>query len=215
MLTLYYSPGACSMASHIALEETGASYETKLIATAKGEQRTPEYLAINPRGKVPALRVDSEVLTENVAILTYLARRFAEANLLPREPLAEARCLSTMAWLSNTVHPGFTRVFRPERFAADPSAHDAVKQSGREAFWASLQEIDSLLAGKQWLAGDQYTVCDPYALVFYAWGKRIELPVHELAHATPWKERMLARKAVRTILEREKSILLPQPAAAA
>lgn len=214
MLTLYYSPGACSTASHVALEETGAPYEAKLISTAKGDQKTPEYLAINPRGKVPALRADNDVITENVAILTYLARRFPQADLLPKDPLEEARCLSTMAWLSNTVHPGFTRVFRPERFAAEPSAHEAVKASGREAFWASLQEIDALLAGKTWLAGDRYSVCDPYALVFYAWGKRIELPVETLKNYTAWKERMMARKAVRSVLEREKSILLPQAAAA-
>lgn len=214
MLTLYYSPGACSTASHVALEETGAPYEPKLTSTAKGDQKTPEYLAINPRGKVPALRADNDVITENVAILSYLAKRFPKAGLMPTEPLAEARCLSTMAWLSNTVHPGFTRVFRPERFAAEPSAHEAVKASGREAFWASLQEIDGLLAGKTWLLGDQYTVCDPYALVFYAWGKRIELPVENLKNYTAWKDRMIARKAVRTVLEREKSILLPQAAAA-
>lgn len=214
MLTLYYSPGACSTASHIALEETGARYEPKLISTAKGDQKTPEYLAINPRGKVPALRADNDVITENVAILTYLAKKFPDAGLLPTDPLEEARCLSTMAWLSNTVHPGFTRVFRPERFAAEPSAHEAVKASGREAFWASLQEIDGLLAGKTWLVGDRYSVCDPYALVFYAWGKRIELPVETLANYTAWKDRMIARNAVRNVLEREKSILLPQSAAA-
>ena len=208
MLTLYYSPGACSMASHITIEETGAPYEAKQILLAKGEQKTPEYLAINPRGKVPALRVDDQVLTENVAILYYLAKRFPEAKLLPGDLLAEARCVSTMAWLSNTVHPGFTRVFRPERFAAEESAHAAVKASGREAFWASLQEIDGLLKGKDWLAGSQYTVCDPYALVFYGWGLRIDLPVRELEAYTAWKDRMVQRPAVRKILEREKNPIL-------
>ena len=208
MLTLYYSPGACSMASHITIEETGAPYEAKPILLAKGEQKTPEYLAINPRGKVPALRVDDQVLTENVAILYYLAKRFPEAKLLPGDLLAEARCVSTMAWLSNTVHPGFTRVFRPERFAAEESAHAAVKASGREAFWASLQEIDGLLKGKDWMAGVQYTVCDPYALVFYGWGLRIDLPVRELAAYTAWKDRMVQRPAVRKILEREKNPIL-------
>lgn len=214
MLTLYYSPGACSLASHVTLEEAGAPYEAKVISTAKGEQKTPEYLAINPRGKVPALRADNDVITENVAILSYVARAFPDAKLLPQDPLEEARCLSTMAWLSNTVHPGFTRVFRPERFASEPSAHEAVKASGRDAFWASLQEIDALLAGKTWLMGDRYSACDPYALVFYGWGKRIELPVETLTNYTAWKDRMLARKAVRIVLEREKSILLPQATAA-
>ncbi len=208
MLTLYYSPGACSMASHITIEETGAPYEAKQVLLAKGEQKTPDYLAINPRAKVPALRVDDQVLTENVAILYYLAKRFPEAKLLPGDLFAEARCVSTMAWLSNTVHPGFTRVFRPERFAAEESAHAAVKASGREAFWASLQEIDGLLKGKDWLAGGQYTVCDPYALVFYGWGLRIDLPVRELKAYTAWKDRMVQRPAVRKILEREKNPIL-------
>jgi glutathione S-transferase len=214
VLTLYYSPGACSMASHIALEESGAEYEPKLTSTAKGDHRTPEYLAINPRGKVPALKIDSDVLTENVAILTYVAKKFPNANLLPKGVFEEARCLSLMAWLSNTVHPSFTRVLRPERFIGDASAQEGVKQSGREAFWSSLQELDSLLDGKEWLAGSQFTVCDPYALVFYGWGKRIELPVQDLKNYTAWKDRMLSRRAVKTVLEREKSILLSAPAAA-
>jgi len=130
MLTLYFSPGACSLASHIAIEETGAPYEAKLTALAKGEQRTPEYLAINPRARVPALKTEDGVITENVAILTYLAKRFPEKTLLPRDLPAEVRCISMMAWLSNTVHPGFTRVFRPERFAEDPATHEAIKKSG-------------------------------------------------------------------------------------
>jgi glutathione S-transferase len=214
MLTLYFSPGACSLASHIAMEETGAPYEAKLTALAKGEQRTPEYLAINPRARVPALKTEDGVITENVAILTYLAKRFPEKTLLPRDLPAEVRCISTMAWLSNTVHPGFTRVFRPERFTEDPATHEAIKKSGRDAFWASLQEVDGLFAGKEWLAADHFTVCDPYALVFYQWGKRIDLPVADLKNYTGWKERMLARPAVRKILEREKSVLLPVAAAA-
>jgi glutathione S-transferase len=167
------------------------------------------------RARVPALKTYDGVITENVAILTYLAKRFPEKNLLPRDLPGEVRCISTMAWLSNTVHPGFRRVFRPERFAKDPTTHEAIKKSGRDAFWASLQEVDGLLAGKEWITGDQFTVCDPYALVFYQWGKRVELPVPDLKNYTSWKERMLARPAVRKILEREKSVLLPVAAAAA
>ncbi len=208
MLTLFYSPGACSTASHIAIEETGELYEPRQILLAKGENQTPEYLKINPRGKVPALRIDGQVLTENVAILTYLAEQSREIRLLPDDRLQRAQCLSTMAWFSNTVHPSFTRVLRPERFAADPAAHQALKEAGREAFWANCREIDGLLQGKEWVAGSRYTVCDPYALVFYGWGTRIELPMHELRAYTGFKDRMLARPAVRKVLEREDSILL-------
>src|SRR5215211_817788 len=103
MLTLYFSPGACSMASHIALEEIGAPYEKKPTLLAKGEQKTDAYLKLNPRGKVPTLAVDGgKTLVENTAILTYLAREFPEKKLLPSDPLEEARCISLMAWFSNT-----------------------------------------------------------------------------------------------------------------
>lgn len=208
MLTLYYSPGACSTASHITLEESGAKYEPTQVLLAKGEQKTESYLKINPRGKVPALRVDDSIITENVAIMTFVARRFPEAKLMPTDPLGEARCLSMMAWLSNTGHPCFTHVFRPERFAEDESALPSIKATGKKSFWANLQEIDSIVAGKQWMQGAQFTTCDPYALVFYGWGTRIELPVKDLKNYTAWKERMLQRPAVRKVLEREKSVLL-------
>ena len=209
MLTLYFSPGACSMASHIGLEESGAAYQTTQVALAKGEQKTPEYLKINPRGKVPALKLeDGGVLTENTAILTYLAKCHPEKDLLPKDPAAEARCLSMMAWLSNTVHPAFTHVFRPERFSEDQGAFEGIKATGKKTFWGLLQEIDGLVAGKQWMQGAQFTTCDPYALVFYGWGARAEMPVKELKNYTAWKERMLARPAVRKILEREQNVLL-------
>jgi len=208
MLKLYFSPGACSMASRLALEESGAKYEEQLVSIPKGEQKSEAYLKINSRGKVPALAIDGAVLTENVAILTYVARQFPAAKLLPGDPVGEARCLSTMAWLSNTVHPSFTHIFRPERFAEDEAAQASVKATGRKAFWANLQEIDGLLKGKEWLMGTQFTVADPYALVFYGWAKRIELPAQELANYTDWKDRMLSRPAVKRVLEREQSVLL-------
>lgn len=209
MLTLFYSPGACSMASHIGLEESGAQYELKPVALAKGEQRSPEYLKVNPRGKVPALRLDDgSVLIENTAILIYLARRFPDKGLLPKDSAAEARCISMMAWLSNTVHPAFTHIFRPERFSDDQNAVPSIKETGKKSFWAALQELDGIVAGKTWMQGEQFTACDPYALVFLGWGARIELPVKELKNYTAWKTRMLERPAVRKVLEREQNILL-------
>lgn len=209
MLTLFFSPGACSMASHIGLEECGAQFELKPVALAKGEQRSPEYLKINPRGRVPALRLDDgSVLTENTAILTYLGLRFPDKGLIPADPVAAARSIAMMAWLSNSVHPAFTHIFRPERFCDDENAFPAVKSAGKKNFWAALQEIDGLVAGKTWMQGEQFTACDPYALVFYGWGKRIELPVKELTHYTAWKQRMIERPAVRKVLEREQNILM-------
>jgi glutathione S-transferase len=209
MPTLYYSPGACSMASHITLEESGAKYEAKPVLLAKGEHLTPEYKKINPRSKVPALQLDDgAVVTENTAILQWIGRNFPQKNLLPKDELGQVRCISTCAWLSNTVHPCFTHIFRPEKFTEEESARPGIKEMGKKSFWTNLQEIDGIIDGNQWLMGSQFTVCDPYALVFYGWASRIELPVKELKNYTAWKDRMVQRPAVRTVLEREKSSLL-------
>jgi glutathione S-transferase len=208
MLTLYYSPGACSMAPHIALEEAGATYALELVSIPKGEQQAPEYLNVNPRGKIPALRTDDGVLTENVAILTYIARAFPQSRLLPEEPIDMARCISHMAWLSNTVHPAFTHIVRPGRFATDESAQQNVKATGRENTWKLLQELDGLLDGQQWVLGLRYSVADPYTLVMYGWGKGHGMPVEQLRNYTAFKDHMLQRPAVRTALEREGSRLL-------
>jgi glutathione S-transferase len=197
------------MAPHIALEEIGASYTPQLVSIRDGEHQAPEYLKnVNPRGKVPALRTDEGVLTENVAILTYLARSFPHAKLLPEEPIGMARCLSHMAYLSNTVHPAFTHIVRLGRFASAESAHENLKATGRENAWKLLQELDGLLAGKEWVLGWQYSVADPYTLVVYGWGKLHGLPLEQLKNFTAFKERMLQRQAVRKVLQHEQSPLL-------
>ena len=208
MMTLYFSPGACSLASHIGLEETGAPYELKPVLLAKQQQRTESYLKINPRGKVPALSVDGRIIVENTAILTYLAKQFPQANLLPADLVGEGQCIGAMAWFSTIVHPSYQHYTRPERFAEGEAAQAAVKDMGRKSHWAILQEINSLLGGKDWMMGKQYTVVDPYALVFYSWGVRGGFPMNELAAYTAWKERMLKRPAVMKILQSEQNVLV-------
>lgn len=207
MLKLYYAPGACSTASHIGLEESGARFDSQALSFAKNEQKTPEYLKVNPRGRVPALVIDEGTIVENTAILDYVAGKYAP-QLMPKDPVQRARAISLMAWFSNNVHPAFTHIGRPERFASDVAAHENLKATGRENFHAALKEIDGLLAGKAWIMGEQFTVVDGYALVFYGWGKRIGLPMAGLKNYTAWKDRMLARPAVKRVLEHEQSILL-------
>ena len=207
MLKLYYAPGACSTASHIGLEESGAPYESQALSFAKAEQKTPEYLRINPRGRVPALAIDEGTIVENTAILDFVAARYAP-HLMPSDPVGRARAISLMAWFSNNVHPAFTHIGRPERFATDVATHENIKATGRDNFLAALREIDGMLAGRTWILGDAFSAVDGYALVFYGWGKRIGLPVEDLKNYTAWKDRMLARPAVRRVLEREQSVLL-------
>ena len=201
MLTLYYCPGACSLAAHIVLEESSEKYEGRKINLAQGEQRTPEYLKVNPHGRVPALGLDNgEVLTENVAILPYLGKRF---RLWPTDPATEARALSLVGFFASSVHAAHAHVGRPERYSADPAAHAGIKDAGLKAFHGYLKEIDGLYAGKDWLLGN-YSVVDPYAFVFYTWGVRRELPMGELKNYSAFKDRMLNRPAAQRIVTDEK-----------
>src|SRR3977135_4342776 len=120
MLTLYYAPGACSMAAHIVLEESGEKYQPQKVDLANGEQRTETYLKINPQGRGPVLGLDEgEPLAENPAILPYLGKRF---GLWPKEPLADAKALSLIGFFAASVHPAHAHVGRPERHATDPPA---------------------------------------------------------------------------------------------
>jgi glutathione S-transferase len=207
MLILYYWPGASSLVPHIVLEEIGAPYERRLVNLAQGEHKGEAYLKINPHGKVPALAVDGTILTENVAILTYLAKQFPEAQLLPRGIIDEAQCISMMAWLASALHPTFAHIIRPERFATDTAAHANLKDTAREVFWDNCKEINRLLDGKLWTMGTQYTVCDPYALFFYDLGLRIKLPMDELATFAAFSKRMLERSAVCKVRGLEEGIL--------
>jgi glutathione S-transferase len=207
MLILYYWPGASSVVPHIVLEEIGSPYERQLVNFALGEHKSAAYLTINPHGKVPALAVDGVVLTENVAILTYLAKQFPQARLLPQSIIEEARCISMMAWFASTVHPTFARIIRPERFTADTAAHVSLKDAAREVFWDNCREINQLLDGRAWTMGTQYTVCDPYAFFLYDQGSRIKLPMHELAAYAAFSKRMLERPAVCKVRGLEENFL--------
>ncbi len=198
---MYHAYGSSSIASHIAIEETGAEYRAQRVDLPNGEQRTEAYRAINPRGRVPALRVESgAVLTENVAILSYLAKRFPAVQLLPADPFAEARCLSLMAFFASSVHVAHRHIRQPHQYTTDEAAYVPIQEVGRKTFFAYLREIDALLADRVWLF-EEYSVCDPYALIFYWSGVRQKMPVHELAAFTAHKNRLIQRPAVRRVLE--------------
>jgi glutathione S-transferase len=189
------------MAAHIVLEESGDKYEPIKVDLAKGEQRSEAYLKINPQGRVPVLRLDDgKPLAENTAILPYLGKRF---GLRPKDQAAESKALSLIGFFAASVHPAHAHVGRPERYSADPADFPAIKDMGLKTFHGYLKQIDGMLAGRDWLL-DEYSVVDPYALVFYAWGVRRELPMAELSNYTALKDRMLKRASVQRALDDEK-----------
>lgn len=201
MLTLFYAPGACSLAAHIVLEESGEKYEPRRVDFSKAEQRSEAYLKINPQGRVPVLLLDNgEPLAENTAILPYLGKRF---GMWPKDATAEARALSLIGFFAASVHPAHAHISRPERYTTDKSYFPDIQEQGRKTFHLHLKQIDDRLAGREWLA-DAYSTLDPYAFTFYTWGVRREIPMAELKNFTAHKDRMLARPAVRRVVEDEK-----------
>lgn len=174
-LQLYYSPGACSLAAHIALEEIGEPYWTERIVIAEGANRTPEYLAVNPHGRVPALRIrdggKDQVLTELMAILLFLARRYPQARLVPNDTEGFMRAVEWMSWLATTMHQtGVRMMLKPSRFAAGAACEPLVSASGRGIVEPGFREIDARLSGRAWALGEHFTAVDAFLLVFFRWG---------------------------------------------
>ena len=205
MLKLYYSPGACSIVPHIALEEAGAEYEPVRVVLAEGEHLKPEYLAINPHARVPALGTDRGVITENVAILNFIADEFGAPGSVARgDPYAAARCNELLGWFASTVHVSFAQIWRATRFTPAESAHEAIIAGGRGNLERHFDEIEGLCAG-EWLVAGEFSAADGYAAVFIKWAKKIGFDIGRYPRWVALVGRVLERPAAARVLEREGS----------
>jgi glutathione S-transferase len=202
MLELFYSPGACSLASHIALHEAGARFELRRFAIAEGKHKSEEYLAINPRARIPALRDGDWVLVENPAILTYIARRFPQSGLLPRDERHAASCESLLAYFSSSVHIAFAQFFRPDRFIDDIDIFPKIKAKALTALREHFAHINDLLKN-EWMLECGFSLADLYPLIFYRWAVRIGIDTSSYENWSRHVARMLARPAVRRAMEQE------------
>jgi glutathione S-transferase len=214
MLKLFHSPGACSLVPHIALEEAGADYEPVRVMLAQGEHLKPEYLAINPHARVPALVTEQGTITENVAILNYIADRFGTAGSVPRgDPYVAGKCNELLAWFSSTVHITFALIWRAGRFSDDENTHPLIQEYGRKILVDQFEEIEALV-GDGWLVGDRFTAADSYALIFFRWGRRIGMDMRGYPKWAALNQRLLAEASVQRVVEIEElGTELFQPAA--
>jgi len=199
MLTLHTAPGSCSRASHIALEEAGLDYQARYVDFARGDQRQPEFLAINPKGRVPALVTDRGVLTEGPAILAYVAALAPEARLAPTDPFDFARMQAFNLYLATTIHVAHAHGRRAARWSDDPAAQASMAAKVSENMSAGFDLIEAGLDG-EWVMGDAYSVADPYLFVFSGWLAGDGVDIARFPKVADHFQRMARRPAVQRVL---------------
>lgn len=208
-LKLYFAPGACSFVPHTLLEASGAPFEAVMVKLHKGEQNSPEYRAVNPRGQVPVLVDGDTAITQILAIVSYLNDRFPALKLLPAEPLAKARVLETLAWMNNTVHPTFTHVFMPYKFSDKPQVQAELKTFNAGLYRPMLAEIEALAqkaqaAGQPFLGGTQFGPLDAYALTLLRWGGYAGIDPTGFAALWAHVQKVAQLEPVKRAMERER-----------
>ena len=204
MLTLFYARHACSLASHIALEEAGADYATVRIDFAAAEQRQPDYLAINPRGRVPALVTDAGILTETPAILAFVAQSFPQARLAPLDdPFAFAQVQAFNSYLCSTVHVAHAHRVRGSRWADDPAAIAEMRRKAPESVAACFDLIERDMLKGPWVMGEAYTICDPYLFTLAQWHEADGVDPARIPGVIAHSRRVAERAAVQRALAQE------------
>lgn len=204
MLKLFYAGDTCALASHIALEDAGAEYDAVRLDFRTKDQHKPEYLAINPKGRVPALVTDYGVLTETPAILAFVAQSFPSAGLAPTaDPFAFARVQAFNSYLCSTVHVAHAHRTRGYRWADDPAAIEEMRRKVPAAVGECFDLIERDMIEGPWVMGDVYTVCDPYLFTLAQWLEADGVDPARLPKIEDHRRRMSERPTVRKALAEE------------
>jgi glutathione S-transferase len=204
MFTLYYAPETCALASHIALEDAGASYVAKRVDFASAEQQSPTYRAINPKGRVPALVTPRGILTETPAILGFLAQTFPEARLAPLDdPFRFAEAQAFTSYLCSTVHVMHAHGPRASRWADDPASHQDMRRKVPETMAACFELIETKMFRGPWAMGADYSIVDPYLFTLARWLERDGVDPARFPKVAEHRARMSDRASVKSALAGE------------
>jgi glutathione S-transferase len=197
-MKLYYFPGACALADHVVLEWIGLPYEA--IRLDRDSLKSPEFLALNPNGAVPVLVDGDFVLTQNAAILAYLASMYPDAHLLADgTPRGRAEVIQWLSFLNSDVHPAFKPIFTPARYLPEPELFHAISHTARDNVRKYLDRLDARLRGRTWLAGER-SIADPYLFVMLRWAIRIDIGLDGFLNLSRFFERMFADPGVRAAI---------------
>lgn len=206
MLTLYYARGTCALASHLALEYAGARYQAVRLDFSKNEQRSPEYLRVNPKGRVPALVTERGVLTETPSLLQFVAQSFPQAQLAPLDDLfALARVNEFNSYMCSTVHIAHAHRTRGHRWADDAAAHEAMKKKVPQNMSECLELIERDLLKGPWVLGEKRSICDLYLFTVTQWLEGDGVDIGRFPKVADLRRRMLADAVVAKVLAAQQS----------
>ena len=201
MFKLYFAPGTCALACHIALAEAGAPYTTVKLDFKAGQQNSPEYLAINPKGRVPSLVTDRGVLTETPAMLAFIAQSFPQAKLAPLDDAFEfAKVQAFNSYLCSTVHVAHAHRVRGARWATEETSFADMKRMVPKTVGACFSLIERDMLKGPWVMGEQYTICDPYLYTLTGWLEGDGVDIATLPKVADHRRRMSERPAVQKVM---------------
>lgn len=206
MFTLYYALNTCALASHIALLDAGAPYELKRIDFRAAQQQAPDYLAINPKARVPAMTTPRGILTETPAILAFIAQSFPAARLAPLDdPFAFAELQSFNSYLCSTVHVAHAHRVRGSRWADDPASFEDMRRKVPRSVTACYELIERGMPLRPWVMGDSYTIADPYLFTIAQWLEDDGVDPARFPRVIAHRSRMLERPNVKQALAEERA----------
>ncbi len=205
-LTLCYAPQTCATVPFITLTEAGADFEVMNLNSRTGQLKSPEFLRMNPKHKVPVLIIDGEPLTENLAIQVWIAREFPAAKLLPADPMLAIKAISLMSFFGSGIHPHLTPNARPENYCDMPGSADSVKRVGNKLLFEDFAVVDNLLAGREWFF-DHFTACDAYFFWCFRRAISFKLDLAQFKNCYAHLERIKARASAQKLEAHEKQVM--------
>ena len=205
-IVLYYAPNACSLVPYITLTEANAAFDVRPLNLRKGQHMSADYLKLNPKHKVPLLVVDGRMLTENVAIQTFIARTFPQAKLMPADPWQELQAISILAWCASGIHPFLSRINSPPKVCDVPGADDSVRRLAKELLFENYRIADDLLKGREYFF-DHFTAADAHFFWCVRRGTQLDVDPAGFANCAVHFARMQRRPSVQKALAFEKSVL--------
>ena len=204
-LTLYYAPNTCATAAYINLLESGADFDVKDVNTRANQQNTPEFLALNPKHKVPVLLIDGEPLTENVAIALWLSRQFPQAKIMGADSREEIKAVSLMAWFASGIHPRLTPNMRPQNYCDLPGSEESVKRVANKLLFEDFAVADKMLAGREWFLS-HFAAPDAHFFWCIRRATQLGVEISGFPNIVAHFKRMQERPSVKKLFAYEKEI---------